>query len=70
MEYFKNPTNRNYIYAFLGLSGLASLYTCLNMGEEITYTEFLKTYLEGNQVAQVKIYKNETSKVNQASIIT
>jgi AFG3 family protein len=51
IEYFKNPKNRNYVYAFLGLSGLASLYTYLSMEEEITYTDFLKTYLEGNQVA-------------------
>ncbi|CAD8197839.1 unnamed protein product [Paramecium octaurelia] len=69
-EYLKNPKNRNYIYMFLGVSGLASLYTYLNMEEEITYTEFLKNYLETNQVSSIKVYNNDNSKVNQASIIT
>ena len=36
---------------FLGVSGLAALYTYLNIEEEITYTEFLKNYLETNQVS-------------------
>ncbi|CAD8210577.1 unnamed protein product [Paramecium octaurelia] len=69
-EYLKNPKNRNYIYMFLGVSGLAALYTYLNMEEEITYTEFLKNYLETNQVSAIKVYNNDNSKVNQASIIT
>ncbi|CAK72120.1 unnamed protein product (macronuclear) [Paramecium tetraurelia] len=69
-EYLKNPNNRNYIYMFLGVTGLASLYTYLNMEEEITYTEFLKNYLETNQVSSIKVYNNDNSKINQASIIT
>ncbi|CAD8208329.1 unnamed protein product [Paramecium pentaurelia] len=69
-EYIKNPKNRNYIYMFLGVSGLASLYTYLNMEEQITYTEFLKNYLETNQVSSITIYNNDNSKVNQASIKT
>ncbi|CAD8202521.1 unnamed protein product [Paramecium pentaurelia] len=69
-EYLKNPQNRNYIFMFLGVSGLAALYTYLNIEEEITYTEFLKNYLETNQVSQIKVYSNDKSKVNQASIIT
>ncbi|CAK65107.1 unnamed protein product (macronuclear) [Paramecium tetraurelia] len=69
-EYLKNPKNRNYIFMFLGVSGLAALYTYLNMEEQITYTEFLKNYLETNQVSAIKVYNNDKSKVNQASIIT
>ncbi|CAD8109614.1 unnamed protein product [Paramecium primaurelia] len=69
-EYFNNPKNRNYIYMFLGVSGLAALYQITNQEEEITYTDFLKNYLEVNQVSSITIYKNETSRVNQASIMT
>ncbi|CAD8194275.1 unnamed protein product [Paramecium octaurelia] len=69
-EYFNNPKNRNYIYMFLGVSGLAALYQISNQEEEITYTDFLKNYLEASQVNSIIIYKNETSRVNQASIIT
>lgn len=49
---------------FLGASGLAALFTYLNMEEEITYTEFLKNYLETNQVSSIKVYNNDNSKVN------
>ncbi|CAD8111866.1 unnamed protein product [Paramecium primaurelia] len=55
---------------FLGVSGLAALYQITNQEEEITYTDFLKNYLEVNQVSSITIYKNETSRVNQASIMT
>jgi AFG3 family protein len=33
---------------FLGVSGIAAFYSYFNMEEEITYTDFLKNYLEGN----------------------
>lgn len=51
---------------FLGVSGIAALYSYLSMEEEITYTDFLKNYLEANQVTAIKISKNETTKVNTA----
>ncbi|CAD8120267.1 unnamed protein product [Paramecium sonneborni] len=69
-EYLNNPKNRNYFYMFFGVSGLAALYQYQNQEEEINYTDFLKNYLEPNQVNSITIYKNETSRVNQASIMT
>ncbi|CAD8112255.1 unnamed protein product [Paramecium sonneborni] len=69
-EYLNNPKNRNYIYMFFGVSGLAALYQYTNQEEEISYTEFLKNYLEIGQVNSITIYRNETMKLNEASIMT
>lgn len=69
-EYFKNPKNQQYLMMFLGVSGIAAFYSYFSMEEEITYTDFLKNYLEGNQVTAISIFKNETTKVNTANIMT